>query len=89
MLGDELHNILYYADPQLILRWSFMFAEHTNYHEDSTGQRMQVVFLKENNSDEGPFYSSDCGFIKYLFLEKEVEEITKSLKRFMNLKAFL
>lgn len=89
MLGDELHKILYYTSPQLVLKWSFMFAIHTNYHEDKTGMRMKVLLSEDNNSDDGPFFTSDCGFIKYLFLEKEVEEITKSLKRFLNLKAFL
>jgi hypothetical protein len=89
MLGDELHNMLYYERPRLILKWSLMFAEYTNHHEDSTGMRMQIVFHKTNNSDEGPFFVSDCGFIKYTFLECEVEEITKSLQRFLNLKAFL
>lgn len=89
MSGEELHNILYYTEPSLVLKWSLMFAVHTHYHEDNTGQRMRVIFFKDNNSDEGPYFTSDCGFIKYLFLECEVEEITKSLKRFLNLKAFL
>lgn len=91
MLGDELHNILYYSSPTLIIKWAEMFAHFYNYYEDNTGQRMEVIFEKNNAPvpDDGAYFTSDCGFIKYLFLEKEVETITKSLKRFMNLKAFL
>jgi hypothetical protein len=89
MLGNELHNMLYYESPQLIIKWAQMFAHYYNYYEDNTGQRMEVVFDKNNATDDGPHFTSDCGFIKYLFLEREVDEITKSLKRFLNLKAFL
>ena len=89
MLGDELHNILYYTSPQLVIKWAQMFSHSYNYYEDNTGQRMQVSLNTFNDFDAAPHFTSDCGFIKYLFLEKEVEEITKSLKRFLNLKAFL
>lgn len=89
MLGDELHNMLYYEQPKLIVKWAQMFAQYYKYYEDNTGMRMTVVLNETNNSDEGPFFFSDCGFIKYTFLECEVEEITKSLRRFLNLKAFL
>lgn len=89
MLGDELHNMLYYENPQLILKWSLMFSAHTHYYEDNTGQRIQIILFKDNDSDDGPYFTSDCGFIKYLFLECEVEAVTKSLRRFLNLKAFL
>ena len=95
MLGDELHSILYTASPKLIIKWAQMFALCYNYYEDNTGMRMQVLLHELsaeknfNDLDKGPHFVSDCGFIKYLFLESEVEEITKSLKRFLNLKAFL
>jgi hypothetical protein len=94
MLGDELHNILYYSEPKLIVKWAQMFAVYYSYHEDHTGIRMSAELgatLSDEKSkfEEGPHFTSDCGFIKYLFLEREVDEITKSLQRFLNLKAFL
>jgi hypothetical protein len=89
MLGDELHDILYHSSPKLIVKWAQMFAHFHSYYEDNTGQRMQVVLDGANNIDEGLHFASNCGFIKYLFLESEVDAITKSLKRFLNLKAFL
>ena len=89
MLGDELHKILYYTSPTLIVKWAQMFCYSYNYYEDNTGQRMQISLNTFDNFYDGPHFTSDCGFVKYLFLESEVEEITKSLQRFMNLKAFL
>lgn len=94
MLGDELHNILYYSNPKLIIKWAQMFTTYYTYHEDHTGMRMTAQLGAtladgKDTFDDGPHFTSDCGFIKYLFLKNEVEEITKSLKRFMNLKAFL
>lgn len=89
MLGDELHNILYYTSPALVIKWAQMFSHSYNYFEDSTGQRMQVSLKPFDDFYTKPLFTSDCGFVKYLFLESEVDEITKSLKRFMNLKAFL
>ncbi len=89
MLGKELHEILYYSHPKLIIKWAQMFAARYNYYEDNTGQRMNVMLNESDADDRGAFFTSDCGFIKYLFYESEVDEITKSLQRFMNLKAFL
>lgn len=89
MLGDELHDMLYYEQPKLIIKWAQMLAYSYSYYEDNTGMRMQVLLNKENDLNKGSHFISDCGFIKYLFLEKEVDEITKSLQRFLNLKAFL
>ena len=90
MLGEELHNILYYTSPKLVFKWAQMFGYSYHYSDGKSGQCMQVSLL--NTFDDfykGPHFVSDCGFIKYFFLEKEVDEITKSLQRFMNLKAFL
>lgn len=89
MLGDELHKILYYNHPKLIVKWAQLCAHTYDHYEDSTGIRMQIVMNKNNSFGEGPYFSSDCGFAKYLFFEYEVEEITISLQRFINLKAFL
>lgn len=92
MLGEELHNILYYTSPKLVIKWAELFGCSYNYYEDNTGQRMQVSLQPRHAMDkfyDGPHFTSDCGFIKYLFLESEVDEVTKSLKRFLNLKAFL
>lgn len=89
MLGDELHNMLYYEHPNLIVKWAQTFGYSYHYSEGKAGQCMQVSLHTFDDFYAGPHFTSDCGFIKYFFLEKEVEEITKSLKRFLNLKAFL
>lgn len=89
MLGDELHNILYYEQPKLIVKWAQLFNYSYNYSEGKEGQCMQLSLNTFDNFYVGPHFTSDCGFIRYIFLECEVEEITKSLRRFLNLKAFL
>lgn len=89
MLGDELHKILYYTSPSLIVKWVQMFGYSYHYSEGKSGQCMQVSLHTFDNFYVGPHFTSDCGFVKYIFLESEVEELTKSLQRFMNLKAFL
>lgn len=89
MLGDELHKILYYTSPSLIVKWVQMFGYSYHYSEGKNGQCMQVSLHTFDNFYVGPHFTSDCGFVKYIFLESEVEELTKSLQRFMNLKAFL
>jgi hypothetical protein len=89
MLGDELHSILYYTSPSLMVKWAQMFGYSYNYSEGKVGRCMQVSLYTFDDFYTGPHFTSDCGFIKYFFLESEVNEITKSLQRFMNLKAFL
>lgn len=89
MLGDKLHNMLYYSSPSLIVKWAQLFGHSYDYYEDETGQRMLVSLESFDNFYSKPHFVSDCGFIKYIFLESEVDEITKSLTRFLNLKAFL
>jgi hypothetical protein len=90
MLGDELHNILYYTSPTLVIKWAQIFGYSYHYSEGKSSQQcMQVSLHTFDNFYIGPHFTSDCGFIKYIFLECEVEEITKSLRRFLNLKAFL
>ena len=92
MLGEELHSVLCCADPKLVLKWALMFAQQTNYHEDHSCTPTQMtmeVFLHKDNSDGKTLFICECNFIKYLFAECEVEAVTKLLKRFLNLKAFL
>lgn len=92
MLGEELHSILSCTDPKLVLKWALTFAQQTNYHEDHSctpPQMTMQIFLHKDNCDEGSLFACECNFIKYLFPECEVDEITKLLKRFLNLKAFL
>lgn len=89
MLGDELHSVLYYTSPSLIVKWAQLFSHSYDFYEDNTGQRMKLSLKPFDDFYSKKHFVSDCGFIKYTFLECEVEEITKSLKRFMNLTAFL
>ena len=89
MSGEELHKILWVTSPQLVVKWAQLFSHSYDLYEDNTGQRMKISLKPFDDFYAKPHFVSDCGFIKYMFLECEVDEITKSFKRFLNLKAFL